>query len=135
MQHNPNFFLKYLDIRVGPPKVDEGMVESPGACIARAIPYFSVAAHLGNGAGVRVDVRVVDCRSRNNLARDLFGWHARPTTLPVVLGIARYPPPCWHHRHVVLCATTGFGATFPFARCFLTACGCRVVLLGMVWPQ
>jgi DNA-directed RNA polymerase III subunit RPC2 len=41
VQHNPNFFLKYMDIRVGPPQIDEGMVESKGmmggACTSCAV--------------------------------------------------------------------------------------------------
>jgi hypothetical protein len=38
-QHNPNFFLKYLDIRVGMPKIDEGLSEVAGAnCIVHPLP-------------------------------------------------------------------------------------------------
>lgn len=33
-QHNSAFFVKFLDIRVGPPVVYEGMSETKGVCTA-----------------------------------------------------------------------------------------------------
>ncbi len=57
LQHNAQFFLKYTDIRVGPPRVDEGMREETGTGTASYRAGSQGSIGLTCGAVVEHSVR------------------------------------------------------------------------------